>query len=82
MTLQERKGSEQRNRALVKRRDSDPIYWSFNRLGKKYKISSTTAFEIYHREKAKAAVKSGYKIIPIGSYIASRYKQIGSLARV
>lgn len=57
-----------RNEELVALRDKNPQKWSFPKLATKYKISVMTAYEIYHREKAKE--NSRYKVPPS---IARRY---------
>lgn len=45
----------ERNRELVRKRDKDPKYWSFGRLGDFYGIRKVTAYQIYKREKQRLA---------------------------
>lgn len=59
---------EQRNKALIARRDSDPKRWTFEALGKKYGIKPSTAFEIYHREKTRAGEHTR-----VSPFIARKY---------
>lgn len=50
-----------RNKELVAKRDSDPKTWSFAALGAHFGIRPETAFEIYHREKARRKIGRGAK---------------------
>ena len=62
---------EKRNNELVRLRDRDPRKWTFDALGEKYGIAPATAFEIYHREKARMASKKTK--VPVPSFIAKKY---------
>ena len=47
------RANEIRNQELVKLRDEDPKKYYFRELGLIFRMDVSTAFEIYHREKAK-----------------------------
>lgn len=68
-----------RNRELVRKRDRNPKRWSFAALGAFYGIRPETAFEIYHREKARARIKVGKKPKPPAS-LTGKYNYIAQAA--
>ena len=47
------KANTKRNQQLVELRDKDPKKYPFRELAAIFRIDVSTAFEIYHREKAK-----------------------------
>ena len=67
-----RKPNKDRNQELFQKRFYDPR-WTFKRLAHFYHVAESTAFEIYHREKAK---KSRAEKSPVSRTIASNYPRL------
>lgn len=72
--------NEKRNSRLLRLRDGNPKRWTFEALGEKFKIKGSTAFEIYHREKARNAGRSTKA--PVPSFIAKKYPALTHGRRV
>lgn len=62
----------ERNLELMRKRDQNPKRWSFSTLGAFYGIKSSTAFEIYHREKARRSINRGRSPL-IPASVAGKY---------
>lgn len=62
----------ERNIELMQKRDRNPKRWSFSELGKFYGIKTSTAFEIYHREKARKSINRGRNPV-IPASVAGKY---------
>lgn len=60
------RNKQDRNEKLVELRDKDPKTYSFSKLGEIFRIKKETAYEIYHREKARTNGKPN-------KYIARKY---------
>ncbi len=52
------KANATRNQQLVELRDKDPKKYSFRELASIFRLNVSTAFEIYHREKAKKSKRA------------------------
>ena len=60
-----------RSKEIVRRRDTNPRKWTFKTLGVHYNITPSTAFEIYHRTKARKE-SSGV----LSKYISKKYPKL------
>lgn len=49
------KPNEVRNKELVRKRIEDPMTWSYEELGKLFRLNKKTAYEIFERDVVKYA---------------------------
>jgi len=66
------KANATRNKQLVELRDKDPKQNSFRELARIFRINTSTAFEIYHREKAKKSKRAKRP-----QYLLKKYPKLG-----